>query len=132
MEQSIQNAVNVLNMKKSSILLLALFVTVISTAQTKIHQGDGTYASNKVLLTIDGNKIRVGDGTYSSNKVVFTIDGTKIREGDGTYSSNKVLFTIDGNKIRQGDGTYSSNKVLYTIEGSLAITKIACLLFYIL
>lgn len=111
MEQSIQNAVNVLNMKKSSILLLALFVTVISTAQTKIHQGDGTYASNKVI---------------------FTIDGTKIREGDGTYSSNKVLFTIDGNKIRQGDGTYLSNKVLYTIEGALAITKIACLLFYIL
>jgi hypothetical protein len=64
--------------------------------------------------------------------VLYTIDGNKIRQGDGTYSSNKVLYTIDGNKIRQGDGTYSSNKVLYTIDGSLSITKIACLLYYIL
>ena len=57
---------------------------------------------------------------------------TKIRQGDGTYSSNKVLFTFDGVKVREGDGTYSSNKVLFTIDGSLSITKIACLLYYIL
>lgn len=62
----------------------------------------------------------------------FVVSQTKIRQGDGTYSSNKVLYTIDGNKIRQGDGTYSSNKVLYTIDGNLSITKIACLLYYIL
>ena len=35
-------------------------------------------------------------------------------------------------KIRLGDGTYSSNKVLYTIDGSLSITKIACLVYFIL
>ncbi|MEY5002060.1 MAG: hypothetical protein RLZZ211_2096 [Bacteroidota bacterium] len=57
---------------------------------------------------------------------------TKIRLGDGTYSSNKVLYTIDGVKVREGDGTYSSNKVLYTIDGSLSITKIACLIYFIL
>jgi hypothetical protein len=28
-----------------------------------------------VLYTIDGNKIRQGDGTYASNKVLYTIDG---------------------------------------------------------
>jgi hypothetical protein len=57
---------------------------------------------------------------------------TKIRLGDGTYSSNKVLYTIDGVKVREGDGTYSSNKVLYTFDGSLSITKIACLIYFIL
>jgi hypothetical protein len=62
----------------------------------------------------------------------FSNAQTKIRQGDGTYSSNKVLYTIDGNKIRQGDGTYSSNKVLFTIDGSLSITKIACLLYFVL
>ena len=85
-----------------------------------------------ILLVQAQTKIRQGDGTYSSNKTLYTIDGNKIRQGDGNYSSNKVLFTIDGNKIRQGDGTYSSNKVLYTIDGNLSITKIACLLNYIL
>jgi hypothetical protein len=57
---------------------------------------------------------------------------TKIRLGDGTYSSNKVLYTIDGVKVREGDGTYSSNKVLYTFDGSLSISKIACLIYFIL
>ncbi len=53
-----------------------LFCFEILNAQTKIHQGNGTFSSNKVLYTIDGNKIRQGDGTFNSNKVLYTINGS--------------------------------------------------------
>jgi hypothetical protein len=75
---------------------MVLFVVSSAKSQTKIRQGDGTYSSNKVLYTIDGNKVRQGDGTYSSNRVLYTFDGPKFRAGDGTYwifRPNRPLFS---------------------------------------
>ena len=98
-------------MKKLLIFIIAFLTINCLSAQSKIHEGDGT--------------------TYY-NEVLYTVDGSKVRKGDGTTYYNTVLYTFDGNKIRQGDGTTYYNKVLYTINGSISYTKIACLLSLVL
>ena len=55
------------------LFLLFLLPLIAIHSQTKIRLGDGTYSSNKVLYTIDGNKVRLGDGNYSSNKVLYSV-----------------------------------------------------------
>lgn len=126
-------------MKQLFLIATLLLTFKVVNSQIKIHKGDGTRYSNKVIFTIDGNKIRQGDGTSDAlNKVLFSFNGDLFKQGD-IYSSSsikdlliirdnqireanvksyKCLLTIDGNKIRQGDGTSYSNKVLFTIDGN--------------
>ena len=89
-------------MKQLFLIATLLLTFKVVNSQIKIHKGDGTRYSNKVIFTIDGNKIRQGDGTSDiSNKVICTVEG-------------EYFFTIGG--------------TFYSVDGSLTRTKMACIL----
>lgn len=102
---------------KINLLIIFFFVSHCILSQTKIHQGDGTFLSNKVLLSIKDNQFIKGDksGNFSSDEILFTIDRDEVKQGKGQSLSNKTIYTFDDNKIRLGDGKFPSNKVIYTI-----------------
>ena len=97
--------------------ILFIFVSLAISAQTKIHQGDGTFLSNKVLLTIIDNQFLNGDksGKFPIDDIIYTIQGDKIIEGFYNSAFDEVVYSFHENKIRKGGNKFLSNKVIYTI-----------------